>query len=181
LGQWVCDQAIKQEATAIIAHSVASIIASFAARSDGSPLEHIISLEGNLTAKDAYFSGRAAEFDDPKAFRDWFLPRLTENAKDDPILARYANEVTKADPKALWELGNDAHAFSSVGHPGEFLNASARVTYVVNPDNCAEESMAWLSTSGISTTELPGASHWPTIDQPEILAAGILRGLDRDG
>ncbi len=180
LGQWVCDQAIKHEATAIIAHSVASIVASFAARADGAPLQHIISLEGNLTAKDAYFSGRAAEFDDPQAFRDWFLPRLKENAKDDPVLTRYVSEVTLADPTAMWELGSDAHAFSATSHPGELLKASAHAIYVVNRDNCAEESMAWLSTSGISTIELPGASHWPTIDQPEILAAEILRALECD-
>ena len=177
LADYVNETAVKREATTIIAHSVASIIASLAASAEGSTLERIISLEGNLTAEDAYFSGRAAEFEDAASFRDWFLPRLAKKAESDPILARYTKAVAKADPQALWELGCDARRFSDEHHPGERLRDAAAITYIVNPENCAEASMAWLGGSGLATIKLPGASHWPTIDQPQQLAEYISKTL----
>ncbi|MEM6827781.1 MAG: alpha/beta hydrolase [Pseudomonadota bacterium] len=170
LTEFVAEKAKTHNADTIIAHSVASIIASLAAREAGSPLTHIISLEGNLTAEDAYFSGRASEHANAASFGDWFLPRLAKKSEGDPILARYAEEVAKADPKALWELGCDAKRFSDREHPGEALREAGRVTYIFNPDNCLESSVAWLSESGINSVQLPGASHWPTIDRPDPLA-----------
>ena len=167
LAQFVAEKAKTHSADTIIAHSVASIIASLAARTEGSPLTHIISLEGNLTAEDAYFSGRAAEHANVASFGDWFLPRLAKKSEGDPILARYAEEVAKADPKALWELGCDAKRFSDRKHPGEALREAGRVTYIFNRENCAQSSLDWLEKSGMHIIELPGASHWPTIDQPQ--------------
>lgn len=178
LADYVNISAIKREADTIIAHSVASIIASLAAGTGGSPLKRIISLEGNLTAEDAYFSGRAAEFEDAASFRDWFLPRLAKQAEADPILGRYTREVAKADAQALWELGCDARRFSDEHHPGERLRDAAEATYIVNPQNCAEASMTWLGSSGLATVELPGASHWPTIDQPLAVAKTIPQRVD---
>lgn len=177
LGDWVRQQAQDRNATAVMAHSVASIIASMAAIAPESQIERIISLEGNLAAEDAYFSGRAAEFDDPQSFRDWFLPRLASKAENDPILARYVQAVELADPKALWELGCDAHRFSETEHPGEWLERSAKVTYVVNRANCADASMKWLDQSGLDVIELPNASHWPTVDQPDQLAERLMSKL----
>lgn len=177
LGDWVAGEAIKRDASLIVAHSVASIIASFAAQASGSPLVQIVSLEGNLTSEDAYFSGRASEFADAASFRNWFLPRLESKAGNDPILERYLREVERADPEALWQLGCDAHRFSRAKHVGAFLAQSGRVTYVVNRGNCAEGSMQWLDQSGFAIAELPGASHWPTIDQPERLAEVIRQTL----
>jgi pimeloyl-ACP methyl ester carboxylesterase len=177
LGEWVAQQASEHGAIGVMAHSVASIIASMAASAPESQIKQIISLEGNLTAEDAYFSGRAAEFDDPTSFREWFLPRLVAKAANDPILARYVEAVETADPQALWELGCDAHRFSQSEHPGEWLERSAAVTYVVNRANCARASMQWLDQSGLDVVELAGASHWPTIDQPEQLAGALIHTL----
>ena len=114
---------------------------------------------------------------DAQSFRDWFLPRIIAKGESDPLLARYAEEVSKADPQALWELGCDARRFSDTHHPGELLMQSADVTYALNRENCAEASLDWLDQSGMQTIELPGASHWPTLDQPDQLKTAILRSL----
>ncbi len=177
LGDWLANKAQATNAHVVIAHSVASIIASLAAARSEAGIRKIVSLEGNLTAKDAYFSGRAAEHGDPQSFRDWFLPKLRARAQDDPILSRYASEVEKADPQALWELGCDARRVSDTQHPGEILQSSADVTYVLNRSNCDQMSLDWLDNSGMACIELPGASHWPTIDQPEKLAEAIESAL----
>lgn len=179
LAEYVDAQARELGARFILAHSVASIIASLAAQPDGSPLQLILSLEGNLTADDAYFSGSAAAYENPHTFRIDFLKRLDAMAIDQPIIARYRHTVADADPTAIWELGCDAQAFSSVHVPGEVLRAAADVVYFYNPDNVPENSLKWLNANPLKTCVLPNASHWPSIDQPKELAAAISEALSQ--
>lgn len=88
-------------ADTVLAHSVASIIASIAASRPNSPLTSVLSLEGNLTRDDAYFSGTAAQYTSPPAFRAAFLGRLEAMAKHDAIIKRYREVVENANPQAL--------------------------------------------------------------------------------
>jgi pimeloyl-ACP methyl ester carboxylesterase len=164
-------------ARVVLAHSVASIIASLAALREGSPIEVILSLEGNLTAEDAYFSGTAASYDTPAAFRSAFLARLAEMADDQPIIARYHDVVEKADPIALWQLGKDAHEFSQDHVPGEVLARAANATYLFNPANLPMPSLCWLNDHDMRRIELQRASHWASIDKPDLLAESIMSAL----
>ena len=177
LADWLAIEMERQGARIIAAHSVASIIATLATRNPKSTIDHILSLEGNLLAGDAYFSGRANEHSDPQSFLEWFTPRIAKRGESDPILARYAKEVARADPQALWELGCDAHRFSQGNHPGEMLREVPRATYFYNSENCAKASMEWLHASDLPAVELLGASHWPSIDAPEELSQAIETAL----
>lgn len=177
LARVVADEAEKAGATVIVAHSVASIIASLAATLPDCPITTIISLEGNLTAEDAYFSGTAAGYDTADAFRAAFLDHLQEMAAGSPVIARYREVVSKADPVALWQLGSDAHHFSVCNVPGDVLSKAARVTYFYNPDNCPEATLRWLDEHPMDRVLLAGASHWPSVDQPDVLADRIAEAL----
>ena len=73
LADFVAEQARAAEARIVVAHSLASVVASLAASRPGSPITRIVSLEGNLTPDDAYFSGTAADYQDPQAFRTCLL------------------------------------------------------------------------------------------------------------
>lgn len=177
LAHRVAEVARHEKARIIVAHSVASIVASLAAAQPDCPLQQILSLEGNLTAEDAYFSGTAADHDDPLAFRTAFLARLDDMAKDNPVIARYREKVARADAQALWDLGRDARRFSGETAPGETLLAAADVTYFYNPVNCPQASLDWLLGRKVRQVVLQGASHWPSVDQPERLAAEIEAAL----
>lgn len=172
-------QANTRGVDSVLAHSVASIIASIAARQAGSPIRTILSLEGNLTPEDAYFSGTAVGYSAPDEFRTAFLARLDDMNDENPVLERYRARVETADPVALWQLGCDAHAFSAQHSPGELLMASARAIYLYNPDNLPETSLTWLQTHDIERYELPGASHWTSVDQPGLLLEQILKAISQ--
>ncbi len=174
LAEVVHETAVREGARVLVAHSVASIIASLAAAKSDSPVETIVSLEGNLTAEDAYFSGTAADYDDAEAFKAAFLARLEEMAETQPVIRRYAETVRQADPRALWELGCDARRFSETQVPGEVLRRAAEAIYLYNPDNCATASLDWLARSGMKAAILEGASHWPSVDQPKALAQTMI-------
>ncbi|NJO32336.1 MAG: alpha/beta hydrolase [Rhodospirillales bacterium] len=177
LAEFVDREARRLSAKMVLAHSVASIIASLAAQRAGSPINTIVSLEGNLTADDAYFSGTAGGFDDPGEFRAAFLARLAELAQADVNISRYRAAVETADARALWQLGVDVQAFSAKQTPGVVLTRTPRAAYFYNPDNLSAASLVWLETSSLNRTWLPGASHWICFDQPDLLAGHILAGL----
>jgi len=173
LGKFVCAKANEYAAQIVVAHSVASIIASLAANEPDSPITTILSLEGNITADDAYFSGIAAAYDNPNKFKSDFLARLEEISESQPIIKRYHAIVSNADPIALWQLGTDAHRFSSTQVAGEVLVASANVTYLYNPDNCPQSTLEWLRENSIRKIVLDNATHWISVSQPDLLSETI--------
>ena len=180
LADWVADQANPLGAQIILAHSVASIIASFAVQRDRGTLNTVLSLEGNLTAEDAYFSGTAADYPDANTFRADFLNRLDQMAAQDPILQRYRTQVMEADAHAMWTLGRDARLFSNRIDPGLVLMAAPRAHYFYNPENCPDTSLAWLKDHELPRSLLPGASHWASLDAPETLNTAIIQALQSD-
>lgn len=177
LAGFVAAAAREHGARSIVAHSVASIIASLAAGQADCPLRTIMSLEGNITAQDAYFSGTAADHDSPEAFRTAFLGRLDEMAAEAPVVRRYRDVVSRADPTALWELGCDARAFSNTHVPGEALRASAEVCYLYNPDNCPRATLDWLARNPMRHAVLMNATHWASVDAPNLLSQKMLAAL----
>jgi pimeloyl-ACP methyl ester carboxylesterase len=186
LAEALAHEARATGAKIVLAHSVASIIASIALSKDSlskdglskdSPLEMILSIEGNITADDAYFSGTAANYEDPASFRTAFLTRLAEKAENSAIFARYHDNVAKADPTALWHLGRDAGRFSEAHHPGECLVASGRVSYLYDDPNCPDSTLDWLQSHDIDKRRLVGASHWPSVDAPDLLSTECLNAL----
>lgn len=169
------------EASVVLAHSVGSIIASLAARKSGSPIRTILSLEGNLTADDAYYSGTAADYDNAESFRAAFLLRLSTMAEHQPIISRYRAMVAAADQNALWQLGRDARRFSDREIPGDVLIESALAVYLYNPENVPDSSLKWLETHDIRKIRLDNASHWPSVDQPDLLAQNMAAVLTETG
>ena len=177
LAEFVAERAKEIGAEIIVAHSVASIIASLATKEPNCPITTILSLEGNITADDAYFSGMAADYDDPYTFRAAFLERLDKMARSKPVLARYRDAVSQADPAALWELGNDARRFSIKHAPGNMLASAGKVVYLYNPENCPASTLEWLKNNPMERIVLTNASHWKSVDQPKQLAERILQAL----
>ena len=171
----VADVVNRTAARTIVEHSVGSIVASLAADTPGSSIDTVISIEGNLTPADAYFSGSAAQFESPDSFRAAFLARLSEMQTDDEVVRQYRDRVMMADPTSIWELGSDTHHFSREQSPGHVLARSAEhVHYLYNPDNTPDGSIQWLREHKLATTILEGTTHWPTVDQPDLVAHKIL-------
>ena len=181
LAQFVASEVQRRQAKVIMAHSVASIVATVAVESLHAPLPLIVSLEGNLTVDDAYFSGLAADFEDPTQFKAAFLEKLAKIDDERGVIARYRARVATSDPQALWQLGRDAKSFSLQQAPGERLRRSADVVYIYNPENCPAASLKWLAAQPLDGVVVDGASHWATIDQPGSVAKAVMAALSVRG
>jgi pimeloyl-ACP methyl ester carboxylesterase len=152
---------------------MASMIAVEAVPRLGARFAGLFSIEGNLTAQDAYFSGRAADFDDPLTFKQRFLDDIWTMAQEQLPLRRYFASAVLADPTVMWELGRDARRRSVDDAPGRAYRHAHPSLYYWSPANTVESTRHWIAQSGIAQRQFTGASHWPMVDRPDDTAAAI--------
>lgn len=157
----------------LVAHSVASMIAVEAAPRLGERFGGLFSIEGNLTSEDVYFSGRAADFDDARSFKQCFLDDLWNMAQTRHILRRFFAAAVLADPIAMWQLGRDARRMSTGDAPGQAYRRVRPSLYCWSPGNMPETTKQWIAKSDLDQHRLANASHWPTVDQPNETARAI--------
>ena len=157
----------------LVGHSVGSMIAVEAATRLGEQFGGLFSIEGNLLAADAYFSGRAADFDDPCLFKQCFLDDIWEMAQTRNILRRFFAAAVMADPIAMWQLGRDARRMSTGDAPGRAYRHVRPSLYYWSPANTAEATRQWIANYDLDQRQFADASHWPTVDQPNETARAI--------
>lgn len=157
----------------LVAHSVASMIAVDVARKMERSFAGLFSIEGNLTSADAYFSGRAADFDDPHEFKRQFLEEIWQLSQSKPVFRRYFAAAVTADPVAMWNLGRDARRLSTGDAPGRAYRAVQKSLYYWSTENTTETSRRWIEKSSLAHRQFTDASHWPMVDQPAATAQAI--------
>lgn len=157
----------------LVGHSVGSMIAVETARRLGERFGGLFSIEGNLTAEDAYFSGRAADFDDPHAFKRRFLDDLWNMGQQQPALRRFHAMATVADARAMWSLGHDARRLSVGDAPGRAYARVRPSLYYWSPASTVPRTREWIANSGLAHQQFTDAGHWPMIDRPAATALAI--------
>ena len=157
----------------LVGHSVGSMIAVEAAAHLGARFGGLFSIEGNLTAEDAYFSGRAADFDDPNALKQHFLNDLWNMGQERPMLRRFHAMATAADALAMWSLGRDARRLSVGDAPGRAYLRVRPSLYYWSVKSTMPSTRDWIANSGVAHQQFTDASHWPMIDRPTATAQAI--------
>jgi pimeloyl-ACP methyl ester carboxylesterase len=148
----------------LVGHSVAGIIATRVAMMlDRSPAL-VISVEGNLTPADAYFSGQAANFTEPESFYTWFRSKILDRAKDDEVFRRYSCSLQFADPRSLWSLGRCVVGHASPGR--DFLSLACPSIYYWDPASTTDDAKAFLAQHDVRQRKLEGLGHWPMVTSP---------------
>ena len=151
----------------LVAHSAAALIAVRAIERDPELYTGLFSIEGNLTEADAYFSGQAADYESPQAFKSAFLDKVWAMAQRDEAIRRYHAAVAMCDPETMWRFGRDAKVSSAGNAPGiSFSSLPIPALYYWSRDSTPEPTRSFIETSHLRTKEFHGASHTPTIDAP---------------
>ncbi len=57
------------------------------------------------------------------------------------------------------------------------LQNAAKVIYLYNPENCPKTTLEWLSENTMDRIVLENATHWASVDQPDMLADKIALAL----
>jgi pimeloyl-ACP methyl ester carboxylesterase len=159
--------------TVLVGHSMAAIVATRAARMLARPPKLVVSVEGNLTAADAYFTGKAARFDDAGSFYAWFQAEILRLAQGDEIFRRFSCSLQFADPLTLWTLGRSVAEFPDPG--GEYLKLTCPSAYYWSPESTTGDAQAFLARHPVRQRRLEGLGHWPMVKSPDAFYAAIER------
>lgn len=147
----------------LVGHSVAGIIATRTALMADRPPGLVISVEGNLTLADAYFSGQAAKFAEPESFYTWFRSTILETAKHE-IFRQYSCSLELADPRTLWTLGRSVLDYPSPGR--DFLSLTCPSIYYWDPASMTDDAKKFLAGYNLGQRKLEGLGHWPMVKSP---------------
>ena len=148
-----------------VGHPVGSVVATEAARLQGSQCLGVFSIEGNITVEDAYFSGGATEFDSAIEFKEFFTSHIWQRGAEDPIFRNYHAGLSQADPEAMWIFGRDVKNYSQDDQPGHaLLSLDCPTHYFWCADNTPEDTQVFIKKHNLPNTEVTGTSHWPMLD-----------------
>jgi len=131
----------------------------------------VFSIEGNLTASDAYLSGLATAFDTPQEYRDHVLGRVSSMARGSDsgrseALWRYHANLILATPQALWRIGRSAAAASRMDALGdEYQALSVPSLYYWSRETTPPETQDYIRRHALRNVEFAGG-HWPMVERP---------------
>ena len=164
----------------LVGHSIAGTMAVAVANRLGDKVTGVFSIEGNLTPDDAFFTGRAKDYDDPDLFKRDFLDQVWQLGQESPALRQYYAGAVLADARTMWDLGNDAVRISDGDRLGQLHRALARPSlYYWSTESTPAATRDWIENSDIAHEVYTGAGHWPMVEQPEETARAIGRFFDR--
>lgn len=156
---------------ALVGHSMAGIIASETARKLRRPPMLVIGVEANLTRSDAYFTGLAAQFDEPRAFHGSLFSRIRRRSARDESFRRFAASLALADPQTLWTLGRSVFARKDPGLA--FRRLKCPKVYYWDGARASRQAREYVARYDLPNRRLDHAGHWPMISDPERFYSAI--------
>jgi pimeloyl-ACP methyl ester carboxylesterase len=156
----------------LVGHSIGSAVAVRAASLLGTQCRAVVSIEGNLSADDAYFTGQAADHHDPAEYRSTLLAQIEQLVTGGRAPASFAAALRCADAATIWALGRDiAHHSTGDGFGHELRHLTRPRLYLWSRATTSPASQAFLRTHAIPQHELSIGHHWPWIIDPGAVAA----------
>ena len=156
----------------LVAHSVSGIIATeTASMLKNKPLA-LISIEGNLTKADAYFSGQTVKFDSHIDFYNSFSEKIMSLVNSNEVPMRYYSSLQFADPKTLWVLGSSAVEYENPGV--DFMNLKCPTLYYWSVESTSSESRDFIRQNSMNERRMDGLGHWPMVKEPEIFYSQLM-------
>jgi len=167
----------------LIGHSVGAVIAVALAERLRDRTLGLMSIEGNLTPADAYFSGSAADYDLAAEFKQVFTDAIWRRANEDTdarTYRRYYASVLQADADTMWRFGSDVRQISDAGAVGEaYLTLACPSLYYWAPATTPEETQKFIAAHDLANRRYADTGHWPMISDPLETAAAVSGYFDK--
>lgn len=156
----------------LVGHSMAGMIASrTAAKLQRLPVL-VIGVEANLTRADAYFTGLAAQFDEPAAFQASLRTQILRMAQRDEIVHRFACSLELADPMTLWTLARSVLAQRDPG--AAFRRLRCPKIHYWDAIGSSQDARDYIGRYGLPQRRLDHVGHWPMIKAPAAFYEAVL-------
>lgn len=158
----------------LVGHSLGSVLAVRAAHVLAGRCRAIVSIEGNLTAEDAFFTGQAASYDSAEDFRAELAGQARGLAAEGRAPVSFADSIAAGDAHTMWTLGREVAACgSSFGI--ELLRAPCPTLYLWSARTTSAASQEFLRGHRLTHEELGLGHHWPWLADTGRVAERIVR------
>jgi pimeloyl-ACP methyl ester carboxylesterase len=158
----------------LVGHSLGSAVAVRAASLLGDQCGAVVSIEGNLGADDAYFTGQAVGYDDPAEYQTNLLAQIEQLVAGGQAPASFAASLRAADAATIWALGRDvAQESRDDGFGHELCRLTRPLRYLWSRATTAQAGQAFLHAHAIPQHELGIGHHWPWLVDPALVAAQV--------
>lgn len=149
----------------LVAHSIAGIIATETTVLLDRLPSLVVSVEGNLTSADAYFSGQAINYSSPYDFYHDFTQSIFDLVNRGDVPMSYYASLHFADPKTLWTLGKSTQEYREPGT--DFKRLACPTVYYWDDETLSRESKEFLVANDLNNRKMKGLGHWPMNASPQ--------------
>ncbi len=159
----------------LVGHSFGAALCTQVAQQQPERIAAFVSIEGNLTEADAYFSGQATKHKTGAGFKEAFLRQVFEMAERSEALQRYYASVRLAHPAAMMQWGQASAQWSKTSVAGgEYKALACPTLYYWGAESTPEQTQQYIKSEGLVNKRFEGSGHWPMIDQPVQCARDLL-------
>jgi pimeloyl-ACP methyl ester carboxylesterase len=159
----------------IVGHSMGGVVGLLLAERHPDLVAGLIDVDGNKSAGDCLFSGRAAGETEDAFARGGFdemRDDIYRQGLEDPALRGYYASLRLADPRVFHRHARELVTLSGRDDLARRLAARPEPRHYVagSPRGACARSRELLGAAGVPTTEIAPSGHWPFIDQPDRFA-----------
>jgi pimeloyl-ACP methyl ester carboxylesterase len=159
----------------LVAHSFGSVIATLICENLNEKVTGFISVEGNLTQADSYFSGWAGQYEDGEVFQQDFKKLLKYKSDERPEFEYYFASATIADPKALILLGKSSRNFTKNEDAGNrFLALQCPKLYIWGDVDTPAITRDFIINKSINNYLFKGHTHWMMKEDPDLFYSKLI-------
>jgi len=149
----------------IVAHSLGGVIGTWICQRLGPQVQKFVSIEGNMTTADAFFSGLAKDFDEPSDFHSLLIEKVISRLGNDESMHRYYASIRFSNPESLWNWGKTgAEATGEIKAGEEFNGLTCNKIYLWGDKSTPEQTKQFLAKNKVPNYCFLGSGHWPMID-----------------
>ncbi len=151
----------------IVAHSVSGILGTRLSKYLREKIKLYISVEGNLTTADSYYSSLPIHHDKDEFYKI-FTNSVFENVKSRDDFKRYSASIQFANIDSLYEWGKSTKDYIKDNLPGkEFMELECPKIYIWGDKDTPKETQEFIAENNIPNVFLKSIGHWPMIEIPE--------------
>ncbi|MEL6193678.1 MAG: alpha/beta hydrolase [Bacteroidota bacterium] len=148
----------------LIGHSVSGIIVTELIQKLQQEVNGYISVEGNLTTADSYYSSLPIHHSKEDFYRI-YLDSVREHAKTRADFQRYLASVRFADVDSLYELGKSTEGLIRDNQAGKaFMSLDCQKLYIWGDKDTPVETVEFIRENDVPNILLKGVGHWPMVE-----------------
>lgn len=176
------EEVADQKAVNIVAHSLGALIGTWLSQELHAQMNCFISVEGNLTEADSYFSSKPLQYDTADEFVAAFEQEIFEWAKTESRFRRYYSSLRFADPEGMRTWSLSSQEFIRRNRCGkEFQALPCRKVYVWGDVDTPKETQSFIRENDIPNMHYEGVGHWHMLENALQFYADLGQIIHRTG